>query len=90
MSEAANNYDGRIGNKMIMAVKAVAQSPYESKCELAKKVGPHASTQYGYQTVNRCINRGFIKIDPDHDAADPIGKGAVVITDVGRDFVDQL
>lgn len=80
MSDDTTNYDGRIGEKMEAAVQYVAKQPRPSKHDVAKTVGPHGSTQYGYHSVDRCISRGLIEIESDHEEAEPRGKGAVVLT----------
>ena len=91
MKENRNcDFDGRIGKTMEAAVHFVKNSGgvVQSKHVIAKSVGPHGSTQYGYPPVNRCIYRRLLRIDEDHDKAEPRGIGAVVLTDKGRRFLN--
>ena len=86
-----NDFDGRIGDKMIKAVKYVNDSggSVKSKNKLAKQVGPHGSSQYGYQTVNRCLDRNLLVLNRYSGDAEPRGKGAVEVTDKGLRLIDE-
>ena len=85
------DWDHRIGEKMKKVIRNIANNePYPSKHKLAKLVGAHGSTQYGYQTVNRCITRELITTESDHPTASPRGDGAVVLTDKGREYAEFL
>ncbi len=85
-------FDGRIGKTMEAAVEFVKRSGgvVQSKHVIAKSVGPHGPTQYGYPPVNRCIYRRLLRIDEDHNKAEPRGIGAVILTDRGRRFLKYL
>ena len=87
-----HDWDGRIGEKMRQAVRRVATTgPYGSKNQLAISVGPHGSQDYGYQIVDRCISRGLLTTDAEHDASSVnYGWGAVVLTDKGRAYYQQV
>ena len=77
----------RVGPRMHLAVK-LAQSVYPSKKQLAERVGPNGSLDYGYRIVDRCIRKGLIsRPDPSHPAAEVRGKGAVVVTAKGRRYL---
>ena len=79
----------QVGPKMHLAVQMVAASVRQSKNALAKKVGPNGSQDYGYQIVNRCIRKNLLAVHPQHDAANPHGKGAVVLTDKGARYLND-
>lgn len=80
----------QIGPKMHHAVELADRSDsFRSKNELAKKVGPNSSQDYGYRIVNRCIKRGLIsRPDPDHENANPHGAGAIEITEKGERYLE--
>lgn len=82
--------DGKlVGPKMHRAVRAVAKhGPYSAKLPLAESVGPHSSRRYGYEIVDRCIPT-LLELDPDHEAATASGRGAVVLTDEGRRYLEE-
>lgn len=71
----------RIGYRMRQAVEYVSRhgGAAPSRLSVARAVGPHGSTAYGYRTVNRAIRAGLLTLDPDHPAASPHGAGAVVL-----------
>jgi hypothetical protein len=78
----------QVGPKMHAAVSRVeSRGAYASKNELAISVGPNGSQKYGYRIVNRCIRKGLITLDPEHPDATPQGRGAVVITQKGMDYL---
>jgi hypothetical protein len=56
----------------------------ESRMELARHVGPHGSLKYGYNTIDRCLVAGLVKLDPDHPKRAPRSSGAVVLTEYGE------
>lgn len=78
----------QVGPKMHIAVRKVAQRDYPSMNALAKRVGPNGSQDYGYRIVKRCKRKGLIKLDADHPEATPNGRGAVIITDKGKQYVE--
>ena len=84
------SFDNRIGPKMRLAVQRAASSPYASKNQLAKSVGPHGSQDYGYRIVNRCIKRRLLAVDPNHEIATPSGQGAVVLSKRGQAFLEHM
>lgn len=51
----------RIGPKMGIAVDYVRNNPGCAILPVARFVGPHASTRYGYATVWRAIRAGLIR-----------------------------
>lgn len=51
----------RIGPRMREAVEYIADHPGCSAVDVARHVGPHGSTQYGYRTVHRCIAAGLVR-----------------------------
>jgi len=79
----------QVGPKMHSAVKCVAKSVRQSKNELAKIVGPNNSQQYGYRIVDRCLRKNLIAIHPEHEKANPHGKGAVVLTEKGARYLNE-
>ena len=80
----------QVGPKMHSAVKLAASKIYQSKKELAEAVGPNGSTDYGYRIVDRCIRKGLItRPDPDHDKANPHGRGAIYATDKGQRYLER-
>jgi hypothetical protein len=50
----------RIGPQMEQAARIVAANPGCNKLFVARQVGPHGSTNYGYRTVDRAIAHGLI------------------------------
>ncbi|WP_255192722.1 hypothetical protein [Natronobeatus ordinarius] len=89
-NNAETEFDGRIGAKMELAVRLVASGAIPSRNQLAKRVGPHGSTRYGYQTVTRCVHRDLLRVDEEHPESSPTGAGAVVFTDRGRAYLDYV
>jgi len=80
----------QVGPKMHSAVQAAAEKVYSSKNDLATSVGPNGSSDYGNRIVNRCIRKGLIcRPDPDHDDANPHGRGAVYATGKGERYLDN-
>ena len=77
----------QVGPKMHAAVRACESRVWASENKLAQAVGPNGSSQYGYRIVNRCLSKGLLTIDPDHDEATPNGKGAVTITAKGERYL---
>lgn len=86
-----NGFDGRIGEKMVEAVEYVKKSggAVKSKNDVATRIGPNGSAQYGYQTVNRCLRRNLLVLNPDNEKAEPRGKGAVEVTEKGLRLIDE-
>jgi len=81
----------RLGPKMQSALaKMHHHGSFPSKNQLAKRVGPNGSQDYGYRIVDRCKRAGLIEIDPEHDVANPHGCGAVVITQKGMDVYGEM
>ena len=78
-----------VGPKMHSAVRLVGHSAQPSKNVVAKAVGPNGSQDYGYRTVNRCISKNLLAINPEHEDANPHGKGAVVLTDKGARYLNE-
>lgn len=79
-----------VGPKMHGAVKLAARRAWASKNELAKAIGPNGSQDYGYRIVNRCIRKGLIsRPDPDHEAANPHGRGAICATEKGERYLAE-
>ena len=80
----------QVGPKMHSAVKRVRElGPYASKNELAISVGPNGSQDYGYRIVNRCIKKDLLTLDDEHSDATPQGRGAVVMTQKGMDYLEN-
>jgi hypothetical protein len=78
----------QVGPKMHSAVIRVHQrGPYSSKNELAISVGPNGSQDYGYRIVDRCISKGLLTLDNTHPDATPRGRGAVILTQKGLDYL---
>ena len=79
-----------VGPKMYSAVKLLAsKGSAPSKNALATSVGPHGSSDYGNRIVNRCIRKGLItRPDPDHDNANPHGRGAIEVTTKGERLLE--
>lgn len=82
-------YEGNvIGTRMHAALVIVAhRGPLASKNQLAIKVGPNGSQDYGYRIVNRCLRDGLLTVDSDHEVANPHGLGAVILTERGYDYL---
>lgn len=91
-NNAENEFDGRIGPKMELAVRLVASEAgaIPSRNVLAQRVGPHGSSRFGYQSVERCIHRDLLRVDSEHPDASPTGAGAVVLTERGQRFLDYF
>ena len=80
-----------VGDKMRSAVSLTeSYGALPSMNALAKKVGPNGSQDYGYRIVKRCLKKDLLELDADHDGATPQGRGAVVVTDKGREFLESL
>jgi hypothetical protein len=79
----------QVGPKMHRCVRAVNSSPYKSMNQLAISVGPNDSQDYGYRIVHRCKSKGLIELDKDHDKATPNSRGAVVITEKGKRYLEN-
>jgi len=81
----------RLGPKMQSALaKMHHHGALPSKNQLAKRVGPNGSQDYGYRIVDRCRRAGLIEVDPEHNLANPHGRGAVVITDKGMNVYGDM
>lgn len=79
-----------VGPKMHAAVRLVgSREAVPSMNVLAKSVGPNNSQDYGYRTVNRCKRKNLIKLHPEHEEANPHGKGAVILTDKGARYLND-
>lgn len=76
----------RMGPNMQSAIRYCAKQPAASKHELTTAV----HTYRAYDTIDRCIEQGYLELDPDHPDATPQGDGAVVITEKGREFASLL
>lgn len=80
----------QVGPKMHSAIQAAARKTWQSKNELAKHVGPNGSQDYGYRIVDRCIRKGLIsRPDPNHEQANPHGRGAIYVTEKGQLYLEQ-
>jgi len=79
----------QVGPKMHSAVQLVSNRDYPSMNALAKIIGPNGSQDYGYRIINRCKRKGLIELDADHPDATPSGRGAVVITDKGQQYLSN-
>lgn len=55
----------RVGPKMYMVLEYVEDYPGCPKLHPAEYAGPHGSRKYGYNTVNRCIERGLVRAEGD-------------------------
>jgi len=89
--EVRTTEDGeQVGPKMHSAVVNAARRAWQSKKELAEFVGPNGSTDYGYRIVDRCIRKGLIsRPDPEHEAANPHGQGAIYVTEKGEQYLSN-
>lgn len=82
---------GRIGDNMIRAVRLTAEDgPYGSVGHLGRNVTPDKSQSTGENAVRRCINRGLLEVDPDHEMTGPDSNGAVVLTADGERFISMF
>jgi hypothetical protein len=68
----------RIGPCMEAVAEYVAMHPGRPVLHAARHVGPHGSTRYGYQTVDRAIRAGLVRVEPN-----PKRKGSHVLYPVG-------
>lgn len=50
----------RVGPRMWDVVAYVARNPGTAILPVAREVGPHGSTRYGYATVHRAIDAGLV------------------------------
>lgn len=77
-----------IGPRMKQALRILAGEPggaIRAAYPLAKAIGPHGSTQFGYATVQRLVAAGLVRVDPHHPDASPTGNGAIILTPLGWD-----
>lgn len=82
---------GRIGDNMKRAVRLTADNgPYGSIGHLGRDVAPDASRSSGTDPVYRCIDRGLLEVDPDHEMTSPGSNGAVVLTEYGERFISMF
>lgn len=50
-----------MGHRIAQAVDFVARHPNCAGIAVARAVGPHGSTRYGYRTLHRAIRAGLIQ-----------------------------
>ena len=79
-----------VGPKMHNCLLLTENTVYPSMNQLAKTVGPHNSQQYGYAIVNRCLSKKLLKLEKNHPKATKNGKGAVLITEKGKQFLNNI
>jgi len=81
----------QVGPKMHSAVSLLdSLESAPSKNALAVRVGPNGSSDYGNRIVNRCIRKGLISHpDSEHEDANPHGRGAITVTEKGRNYLAQ-
>ena len=80
----------QVGPKMHAAVSLCEGRVYASMNQLATSVGPNGSQDYGYRIVKRCQKKGLIsRPDPDHEEANPHGRGAITITEKGERYLES-
>ena len=80
----------QVGPKMHSAVKLCDGRVWQSMNDLATAVGPNGSSDYGYRIIKRCQRKGLISYpDPDHDKANPHGRGAIYATDKGQRYLER-
>jgi hypothetical protein len=86
----------QVGPKMHSCVSYVQGGPtfresdaWESMNRLAKAVGPNNSQDYGYRIVHRCRKKGLIDLEENHPDATPNGRGAVVLTEKGKRYLEN-
>jgi hypothetical protein len=75
----------RTGPGMLAAAAYVASSPGCPKLPVAKTVGPHGSTRFGYAIVDRAIRAGLI--EDRNRGANPY---ALHITEAGKAALAEL
>jgi hypothetical protein len=68
----------RVGAKMFTVLAVVDSNPGCPKIVPARAAGPNGSLQYGYRSVDRCIDAGLIT------ATLAPGRYKLAITDTGR------
>lgn len=51
----------RIGRQMRMVAEMAARGPV-ARIDVAAAVGPHSSLCYGYQTVQRAVRAGLVRL----------------------------
>lgn len=54
----------RIGPRMSAVVEYVRAVPACTMVEVARHVGPHGSTKFGYRVVHRAISAGIVTAVP--------------------------
>jgi len=79
----------QVGPKMHSALLCLTRGPYASMNQLAKTAGPNGSQQFGYRIVKRCKRKGLLEVNADHEAANPHGRGAVVLTEKGERYLEN-
>ena len=89
--ESEAEIDGRIGKRMNRALYKLYKKDgvAQSKWALAQQLYQRPSTSHGMPVVDRCIDRGLIRIEEDHEQAEPRGAGAIVLTDAGEEYVEE-
>ena len=80
----------QVGPKMDEAVLLCEDRVWQSMNDLATSVGPRGSPDYGYRIVKRCQKKGLIsRPDPEHEKANPHGRGAITITEKGERYLES-
>ena len=80
----------QVGPKMHSAVKLCDGRVWQSMNDLATTVGPNGSSQFGYRIIKRCQRKGLISYpDPEHEKANPHGRGAIYATDKGQRYLER-
>jgi hypothetical protein len=75
----------RTGPGMLAATAYVASSPGCPKLPVAKAVGPHGSTRFGYAIVNRAMRAGLIE----HRGSPDAWKYVLHITEAGKNALEK-
>lgn len=77
-----------IGSTQEAILKTLDREPARSVHEIAERF--NRAPQYIYQSVDRLVNRKLLKFDPDHPKTNPKGKGAVLLTNRGKEIVNKI
>lgn len=78
-------FDARVGERMVDALALVNErGPYESMTAVSRDIYGDGPNRYTNTPVLRCLDRGLLTQDRNHDARGPKSSGAILITDDGR------
>lgn len=78
-------FDARVGERMIEALCIVNEhGPYSSMTAVAKDLYEEAPNRHTNTPIVRCLNRGLLERDRNHELRGYKSQGAILITEDGR------